>query len=103
GKVPGTRNIERVVAAERGLVVVEDGEGQILDIHADAIAEHKQQDEAADEGEGGADRVAAQFQHFAPRIAHDAARIEDVTGGGAVGVLGTCRRKVGNDRLRFRL
>ena len=67
-------DIERVVAAGRGLVAVEHGEGQVLDVHVDAVAHDEHQDDAAEQRQRGADRIAAQFQRLAPGVAEHAAQ-----------------------------
>ncbi len=76
GEVARPRDLEAVIAADRAVVAVEHGEGQVLDIHADAVAEHEQQQHAAENRERGADRIAPQLERLAPGIGEHAGRVE---------------------------
>jgi hypothetical protein len=62
--------------------VVEHRIGQILNIHGDAVAEHQHQHDAAERGEGQADRVALEFQGFPLREAEQPPQAESAPGGG---------------------
>jgi hypothetical protein len=75
--------LKRIVAADGGVVAVQHGEGQILDVHADAEAHDEHQEHRADNGETCADRIAAKFQRLALRIGEHAPEAEE----GAVGGL----------------
>ncbi|CAO3437987.1 hypothetical protein [Azospirillum argentinense] len=76
-EVAGAREGERVVAAHRRLVPVQDREGQVLDVHVDAIAHDDHQQEAADQGERRADGIAPQLQRLQTRVAEHAPRVEE--------------------------
>ncbi len=67
-EIAGSGDLECVVAADRGVVPVEHGKGQVLDIHVDAEAHDEHQNDAAENGERRADRIPAQFERFPPRI-----------------------------------
>ena len=55
-------------AALRTLIVVEHGEGEIVDIGRDAKSEHQHQQRRAKQAEAKPDRVAQQLQGLADRI-----------------------------------
>ena len=76
GEIAGARDLLDIVTAHRRVVAVQNGEGQVLDIHVDAVADDEHQDDAAEDGERCADRIAAQFQRLALGIGEHAAKIE---------------------------
>jgi hypothetical protein len=51
-------DVQRVVLAERGLVAVEHRVAQVLDVHADAVADDEHQDHRTQQRQRGAHRVA---------------------------------------------
>src|SRR5690606_13345231 len=65
-----------VLLAGGGLVAVEHGEGQVLDVQADAVTDDEQQQYRTEQGHAAADRVAAQFQRLAAGVAEQAAQAE---------------------------
>jgi hypothetical protein len=80
GEVARAGEVQRIVLADRCLILIEHREGQVLDIHVDAVADDEHQDHAADQGERGADRVPAEFERLALRIAEHAPKIEGARG-----------------------
>ncbi|CAM2150331.1 hypothetical protein PT2222_230055 [Paraburkholderia tropica] len=75
-EVARAREIQLVVVRERGAVVIEHREAQILHVHADAEAHHEQQQQRARERERRAHGVAPQFERLAPHIAPRALQAE---------------------------
>ncbi|MCY1245399.1 hypothetical protein D9M72_585490 [compost metagenome] len=75
-EVARTGDFENVVAARRRLVAVKHCEGQILDVHVDAVADDEHQDDRADRGKRRADGIAHQFQRFAAGIAEHPPDVE---------------------------
>ena len=57
-EIAGARYVQDIVAADGRVVAIEDGEGQVLDIHVDAVTDHEHQDDAAEDGKRRADRIA---------------------------------------------
>ena len=72
----GAGNLQRVIATNRCFVVIKDGKSQVLDVRVDAITHHKHQDDAADDGQRRADRIALKLQRLALRVGEHASRIE---------------------------
>ena len=68
--------LSAIVVAGGRLVAVEDREGQVLDVEREAVADDDQQDDAAEHGQRQADRVAAQLESLALRVADHASEVE---------------------------
>jgi hypothetical protein len=94
GKIAGAGNVGHIVPAGHRVVPVQHGEGDGVHVHVDAIANDEHQDDAADQGKGRADRVAADLQCFAGAVAQQASQVE----AGAGFARGECP-----GRFRFRL
>jgi hypothetical protein len=48
-EIARAREVRDIVTAQRALIAVEHGKGEILDIHADAVAHHEHQQQAAEQ------------------------------------------------------
>ena len=80
-EIARTGDVLDIGPAFRRLVAVERGEAQPFDIERNAEAEHEHQQHRAEQGEGQADRVAAQFQRLAIGVAEQAAHAEGAQSG----------------------
>ena len=69
----------QIGAAFGSLIVVEHGEGEIVDVGRDAKSEHQHQQRRAEQAEPEPDRVAQQLQGLADRIGQQALQAEPGT------------------------
>jgi len=94
------------------LVAIEHRIAQVFDVHGDAEADHEHQEQRTAQRQGGAHRIALQFQCFAPQIAEHAAQAEAFSV--VPDVLSVCRWRLnrrigglggagGSDRAALRL
>ena len=63
-------------AALGALIVVEHGEGEVVDVGRDAEAEHQHQQRRAEQAEAEPDRVAQQLEGLADRVGQQAPQAE---------------------------
>ena len=112
-EVARARQVQRVVAAELGLIAIEHGERETLDIHVDAVTDDEHHQDAPEQRQCGTDRVAAQLETFAQRVAQRATQAETFSacsrrsvgfavhrrrrGGGGFGVILRCILEVGDE------
>ena len=57
-------------------VTIERREGEVFNVHRDAVAQNKQQNDAAKRGERGAYRIATQFERLTLSVGEHAPEIE---------------------------
>ena len=77
GEVPGASDLHGIVPADSRIVAIEDREGKIFDVQVDAVTDGEHQNHAADDRQGGADRVTAEFERLAAGVGEHAAQIEE--------------------------
>ena len=95
-------------AALVGLVAVERGEGQRVDVGGDAEPEDQHQEGRAEQSKAEADGIAHQLERFADRIGEHPPRAEELlsglsrrAGGNKLGALPGLERKIGPASVRL--
>ena len=76
GEIGRAPELLEIGAALGALVVVEHGEGEIVDVGRDAEAEHQHQQGGAEQREAEPDRIAQQLQGLADRVGEQALQAE---------------------------